>query len=272
MFVEKLAKLDGACDFQQSRLRRTLSKRETELYLFIDNYLEEYCFFYGLPVEYVQRVHEKFVREYQCDLKNFSISRKYPSQTSDKRFELSRVDYDVILILSFLLEKHRFRIAAWLVEHLTEEDVLCIGIGPGIELGIISEFQQLGFRKYMGYDLSISDFVKSRYNGFVREEYFNVHKGRYNAILLIEILEHLTDPEKMIRMAADSLVSGGRLFLTTAIDMPQFDHLYNFVQGEIVEMLEKNCLTVASMMNVEHVLNINKVSSSNELIIGEKRP
>ena len=267
MFIEKLASLDSACDFQQSRLRRSLSEKDKALYRYIDLYLEEYCKFYGLSLQYVQEVHEQFVRQYQFDLLNFSECQKYPLQLNGKKWEGGRIEYDIILILSFLLEKHRFRMASWVAEQLHEDDVLCIGIGPGVELGIISKLHKTSRRKVVGYDLTVSDFVRSRYGSSVRQEYFNTGAIRYQAIVLIEILEHLADPESLISLVADSLKPNGRLFLTTAINIPQFDHLYNFVPGEIVGILEKHGLTVTSLLKINHVLNISKVCSANELVI-----
>jgi 2-polyprenyl-3-methyl-5-hydroxy-6-metoxy-1,4-benzoquinol methylase len=271
MFIEKLAQIDSACDFQQGRLRRFLSEKDQALYRYIDGYLNDYCRFYGLTPNDVQQVREGFVRQYQLDLANFAESRKYPQQLQNQIWTGGRVEYDVILIVSFLLEKHRFRMASWLAGHLHEKNILCIGIGPGVELGIVSEFLVGNGRKVFGYDVTVSDFVRSRYGDSVRQEYFHSGVRRYEAILLIEILEHLADPESLISLTAKSLSVNGRLFLTTAIDIPQFDHLYNFVPGEIVGMLANNGLQVDSLVEVGHVLNISSVRPANELVLASVR-
>lgn len=172
MFIDKLAQLDSACDFQQGRLRKSLSENEQQLYHYIDCYLDDYCRFYGLTPTDVTQVREGFARQYQIDLANFSKSRKYPRQLQGQIWSGSRIEYDIILILSLLLEKHRFRMASWLAEHLYEKDVLCIGIGPGVELGIVSEFLNGGDCKVVGYDLEVSDFARARYGELARQEYF----------------------------------------------------------------------------------------------------
>jgi hypothetical protein len=271
MFIEKLAQIDSACDFQQGRLRRFLSEKEQTLYRYIDGYLDDYCQFYGLTPIDVKQVRVGFARQYQLDLANFVDSRKYPLQLQDQIWTGGRVEYDVVLILSFLLEKHRFRMASWLAGQLHEKDILCIGIGPGVELGIVSEFLAGNSRKVVGYDVTVSDFVRSRYGDSVRQEYYHAAEKRYEAIILIEILEHLVEPESLISLAAKSLSANGRMFLTTAIDIPQFDHLYNFAPGEIVGMLAKNDLQVASLVEVGHVLNISSVRPANELVIASVR-
>ena len=267
MFIDKLAKLDSACDFQQGRLRRSLSKNEQVLYQYIDSYLDDYCRFYGLTPIDVNQFREGFARQYQKDLEIFSETRKYPSQLKGYIWSGSRIEYDVILILSMLLEKHRFRMASWLAGELYEKDVLCVGIGPGVELGIISEFLDGNSCKVVGYDVKVSDFVRARYGESVLQEYFVAGAKKYDVILLIEILEHLAVPENLISQTAKSLTPRGRLFLTTAIDIPQFDHLYNFVSGEIGGMLANNGLQVDSIVEVCHILNVSKVRAANELVI-----
>jgi 2-polyprenyl-3-methyl-5-hydroxy-6-metoxy-1,4-benzoquinol methylase len=90
---------------------------------------------------------------------------------------------------------------------------------------------------------------------------------KYDAILLIEVLEHLAKPQSLVSQAAKSLTEYGRMFLTTAIDIPQFDHLYNFIPGEIINMLGSNGLQVDSIVEVCHIVNLSKVYSANELVV-----
>lgn len=267
MFIDKLALLDSACEFQQGRLLKTLSENEKKLYRFIDAYLADYCRFYNLTPKDVKQFRDGFARHYLADLANFAESRKYPNQLEGQVWGGGRIEYDVILILSFLLEKHRFCIASWLVEHLHERDVLSIGIGPGVELGLVSEFIKGNGRMVVGYDVHVSDFVRARYGEFARQEYFFASETTYDAILMIEVLEHLAKPESLVSQAVTSLTEYGRMFLTTAIDIPQFDHLYNFSPGEITGMLDNNGLQVDSIVEVGHILNFSKVHPVNELVI-----
>jgi 2-polyprenyl-3-methyl-5-hydroxy-6-metoxy-1,4-benzoquinol methylase len=267
MFIDKLAQLDSGCDFQQGRLRRSLSENEHALYCYIDGYLNDYCRFYGLAPKDIIQFREEFSRQYQIDLANFAENQKYPSQLDGQIWAGGRIEYDIILIISLLLEKHRFRMASWLAGHLHEKDVLCIGIGPGVELGIVSEFLGGNDTKVVGYDVKVSDFVLARYGELARQEYFYAGIRKYEAILLIEVLEHLAVPESLVSEAAKSLTAHGRLFLTTAIDIPQFDHFYNFVPGEIGCMLTNNGLQVDSIVEVGHILNFSTVRAANELVI-----
>jgi 2-polyprenyl-3-methyl-5-hydroxy-6-metoxy-1,4-benzoquinol methylase len=248
-------------------LRRNLSEYDQSLYRYIDEYLYEYCRFYGLTAKDVLQIRERFAEQYQFNLANFVQSRKYPRQLDDQIWPINRIEYDVILILSFLLEKHRFHIASWLTQNISGNDILCIGVGPGVELGIVSEFLSNTSRTIVGYDLSVSDFVRSRFGTSVHQEYFVPDGRHFDAVVLIEILEHLADPQSMLFLASKSLDANGRLFLTTAIDVPQFDHQYNFVHGEIAEMLAINGLQVDSIIKIMHTLNFSPARPANELVI-----
>jgi len=60
-------------------------------------------------------------------------------------------------------------------------------------------------------------------------------------IICGELLEHVANPEGLLRKASDCLLSGGKLFLTTAINAPQEDHIVLFRSlSEVVELLEQS--------------------------------
>ncbi|MFQ3676004.1 MAG: hypothetical protein SNJ64_05630 [Endomicrobiia bacterium] len=46
--------------------------------------------------------------------------------------------------------------------------------------------------------------------------------------MLIEILEHLENPQKLLSDAIKSLSSTGFLHFTISVNIPQFDHIINF--------------------------------------------
>lgn len=51
----------------------------------------------------------------------------------------------------------------------------------------------------------------------------------------IELLEHLDEPYAFMTDCCESLVPGGRLVVTTATNVPQFDHRVNFTSDEEFE-------------------------------------
>lgn len=269
MLIEEISRLDETCKFQFSRMRRSLKEEDVKLYKYINGYLESYCRFNDLSIDDVLKIKDKFAQRYINDLKAFEQTGSYPYQIPFDNFELSRTEYDVVLILSFLLEKHRFKIARWLVNQKFEGELLAVGIGPGVEFGIIKEFcgNEVSLT---GYDMELSDYVLNRYTGEVKKQFFSPGSECFSMVLLVEILEHLENPLELLRNTISVLDNNGSMLLTTAVDMPQFDHLYNFSAGQIVDMLGNEGMAVENIETVHHQLNIGHIASSNELILAKK--
>ena len=115
MIIHRLQSLDASIKFQSKRLQRALNKRQLGLYEFIDSYFDDYCVANNIDMNQIVSIREKFSTRYLADLERFSTTGLYPSINNiDDDFALDRVEYDIILILSFLLEPPRFFIADWL--------------------------------------------------------------------------------------------------------------------------------------------------------------
>lgn len=50
--------------------------------------------------------------------------------------------------------------------------------------------------------------------------------GRFDFIVMCEVLEHLDDPNTMLRRLREMLTPSGRLFVTTCANAPAIDHVY----------------------------------------------
>ena len=154
-------------------------------------------------------------------MKNFLFIQK-----KKNKFSLSRVEYDVVLLLSFLIEKHRFEIIKLFVKEKYKGKILIIGSGPSLELALLKFFLNIK-NKIEAYDTSFNSFVKKFKKEYKKRKYVQNHK-KYDVIVLIEFLEHLTKPYEFLFKLKKSLFRNGKVILTTAINIPQFDHLYNF--------------------------------------------
>ncbi|MDP3734735.1 MAG: class I SAM-dependent methyltransferase [Nanoarchaeota archaeon] len=65
-------------------------------------------------------------------------------------------------------------------------------------------------------------------------------ENKYDAIICGELLEHLEDPEQLLRKLKSMLHPNGRLFLTTAIWAAAIDHIYLFKSAqEVRTMLQR---------------------------------
>ena len=182
----------------------------------------------GGQEEKAEVIYRNYIRSYNKDMVEFEASEKYPFQLEKSILNPSRYEYDIILLFSCLFASHRYRIMQ-LIHQLTEEanKGLFIGCGPGLEMELVKD----KIDTLIAYDLSIGEFPKIKHPEIdFREKYFQGNKVeiQYDSIYLIEILEHLLDPYELLANCHNVLKNNGKIYLTTATNIPQFDHLYNF--------------------------------------------
>jgi len=126
---------------------------------------------------------------------------------------------------------------------------LCMEIPTGTGI-YISEFMNINPKWNLeGYDLSQSsiDFSKKvikinshREIPLHKKNVFNLEGKKYDKIICGELLEHLDNPEELLKKLKSILKEKGKLFLTTAIWAANIDHIYLFKSAqEVRDMLEK---------------------------------
>jgi hypothetical protein len=195
-----------------------------------EKYISDYISFNNLDLEDVYLRYLQFISQYSNDLENFNKTGKYPFElNTNKNFD--RISYDISLMLSIFYSIPRFSIMNELFNVVQgfKSRTAIIGIGSGIELFIIKSAIK-SIKNFDLYDLKLNSFITHKFPDCtnIMEKEFDQKYGPYDQILAIELLEHLTHPWELIKEVALSLKSGGKFFFTTATDMPQSDHLYNF--------------------------------------------
>jgi len=112
-------------------------------------------------------------------------------------------------------------------EKIKVESLLDIGCGWGHFLSVA----QHEFQKVEGVELSTkqSQWARERLNLKVSSQDIYEFKSdrTYSVISIWEVIEHLTQPEKMIRWCHEHLESGGQLVLST----PNYNSLYRKILG-----------------------------------------
>lgn len=226
--IHELLNLDKTVKFQYGRVQKDNGRDHIHLLKLLDAYLTEYVNFYKLSVEDTLKRYYTFVNRYVDDLKVFEKTGLFPFQNKNSHFfDIPRGTYDVFLILSSLLQKHRFQIMKDIYETQTDSgDCLIVGVGSGLELVLLRD----KFKNIDAYDLSIGGFCKSKFSDLnLYERKFSPGlKQKYDAIYAIELLEHLECPYDILSDFSVSLKRNGKLIVTTIKNVPQFDHLYNF--------------------------------------------
>ncbi|MEO7445226.1 MAG: methyltransferase domain-containing protein [Ferruginibacter sp.] len=217
----------------QSRLLEVLHEnlpaemKSDPLYLQVEKYLAAYCDFNNISAEKAIHEYTRYISQYNKDCKAFAKTGEYPLEADKTEFTISRESYDVVLMLSVLFTRHRFSIMSLLQQYAGDAtEALYIGLGSGLEIDLTKN----SFRHITGYDLTVNDFLATKFPSASLHStlYTGQQADHFDAIFLIELLEHLDDPYDLIKICYNSLKKNGRVLLTTATDIPQFDHLYKF--------------------------------------------
>lgn len=141
-----------------------------------------------------------------------------------------------------------------------------VGCGPGLEIALLkSKFQVVE-----AYDIALNPRLTALQPdvGF-REELFPSPRSldRYDAIFMIELLEHLANPYTLIEACHSKLAPAGHLYLTTATNIPQFDHLYNFPDdhSEFEQRMQSLGFDIAHVSVLPHAYMTIDVQAKNHL-------
>jgi SAM-dependent methyltransferase len=155
----------------------------------------------------------------------------------------SREDYDVALLASIVFTRHRFEIIEQLeafYRYVARPalTVACIGIGTGYELMLAR--RGLGAVTLEGYDTDARARDGARRllrffdaaPGVTLAAEFPLHAppaelaGRYDVVVMCELLEHLAQPDEALASVRAVLKPGGLAFVTMAVNLAQEDHIY----------------------------------------------
>jgi hypothetical protein len=196
------------------------------------SYLAGYVAANNISKDCVLAAYEAMVRRYSNDIRTFIKTGKYPFEIDGAVEMPSRCNYDLFLILTILLTKHRCALMEELAKYPAAGRALAIGVGSGIELIFIGS--QGGGD---AYDLYINSFARAALPKWIfREQFYQPTGHQYDSVYAIELLEHLDKPYDFLDDCFRSLSTGGRLVVTTATNVPQFDHRFNFHSDEDFEV------------------------------------
>ena len=191
------------------------------------NYIEVYI----TRIEQLQEMDKRFTRN--------------PSTATigDSALIVDRDSYDLGLLLSIVFTNHRFEIIQQMRAFLRELKkvrgrIASIGAGPGYETKLIAD--ALPDWRIESYDTNkeaqrhAAEFLKffSQQAPIHFENLFPLDapdpelRSQYDAIVLCEILEHLTDPGTALKTIRECLHEDGRAFVTMAINVAQEDHVF----------------------------------------------
>ena len=227
MFLEKLLNQHPVISFLY-RYIEGLPCHNQELSNAVAKYTLEYLDKNSVTLEQAFEIYNNFIEDFNSDLQIFAKSQKYPYELGTDQRSFNRLEYDVVLLLSVLVSPHRYQLMETLWKQSPPASSACyIGCGPGIEIYLT----QARFQSLKAFDAELNPLLKDIFPDVqFQQAYFptDALTVKFDAIYLIEILEHLSDPLQLLRDSEKHLNDRGRIYLTTATNLPQYDHYYNF--------------------------------------------
>lgn len=263
---------------EENRLFSILSEKleyaehyNTELYNELVSFIDDYIAFHSLDKKEVKAAYVSYIKAYNKDVRAFNETGKFPLEIDATRQAPNRIDYNIILLLSTILTPHRFRIMQLIKQELNEsEKGLFIGCGPGLEIELTKD----RIKEINAYDLTLDTFLDHHFEqvNFHKEYFDGTNSDGYDCIFLIEILEHLSKPYELLENCCKVLEKNGKIFLTTASNIPQFDHLYNFSVDHIEfdNKLKELGLKILWAEDVVHPVMTTSSEAQNRFYIVQK--
>ncbi|OAV71539.1 bifunctional 3-demethylubiquinone-9 3-methyltransferase/ 2-octaprenyl-6-hydroxy phenol methylase [Bacteroidales bacterium Barb4] len=131
-------------------------------------------------------------------------------------------------------------------------------IGPGHGEYMVTAMQQTDFRKYIAVDISktsveltqhyINHSMKTNNKQYsvLHEDFFNYRNEElFDAVVMGEVLEHVENPSKFLNKIHQVISDDSYIFITTAINAPQPDHIYLFNNlNEIIKLFTESNFTI----------------------------
>jgi len=155
------------------------------------------------------------------------------------------------------------------------KSIVCTGcekyleIGPGHGEYFVTAMQNTNFQQYTAVDISktaielTNDYVKysfpdtdKRYE-VIHEDIFKYQpKQLFDVIVMGEVLEHVENPNAFLHRIYQLASDNAKIFITTAINAPQIDHIYLFNNfDEITDLIRSECFTIIDSV----VVNANNL-------------
>jgi SAM-dependent methyltransferase len=231
VFFEGLLKANRKLKMDYEDVAAEQTESEARVRAVTAEFLEGYAAFNHIDRETANASYMVTIGRFVRDIREFIGTGKYPLELDPKQWGLGRTDYDLVLMLSVLVTRHRCAIMEEILKTSFPGRPLVIGVGSGLELNFI-QAPEGG----EAYDLYINPFARQAFPKWnFHQEWYHPSGAHFGSVYAIELLEHLSEPYAFVESCHKSLAPGGRLVTTTATDVPQFDHRYNFVSDDDFE-------------------------------------
>ena len=215
---------------------------------FILGTLEKFAAGQGHNLEDVLKLYRRFTDHVVEEYRRYAQTGKYRYETGAQPDTVfAGDDFDVcylyVLTLSTALNRSRYEVYRHYREMVRKylergNSLLEIGGGNCLDAMFASDLGRVEVYELNRKSLQWQELVGLRGKINLKIESYDFAESRhYDFVSMVELLEHVSDPGAYLRGAHRVLKDYGRAYLTFAIRMPQFDHLYHFRTIEECEQL-----------------------------------
>lgn len=200
----------------------------------------------GLSIEYVADSYLVMCKSMIIEQIKFKKTGKYPCENASVAYantyssEKEMASYMYGLALSyFLWPNHYLMYDFFISESKKLQDInTYLEIGPGHGLFLVESIKNFPHAKFEAIDISpisknISETIVKHFTRTVKCKFQildvnHLESGKYDYIVMCEVLEHLDDPVSILIKLKSLLSEQGRLFITTCANCPAVDHVYQY--------------------------------------------
>jgi 2-polyprenyl-3-methyl-5-hydroxy-6-metoxy-1,4-benzoquinol methylase len=158
-----------------------------------------------------------------------------------------------------------------------DNDKTYFEIGPGHGEYMVTAMKLTNYKSYTAVDISASsvqlthDYIKYSINetdkrySVIQKNFFDyVDDVKYDTVVMGEVIEHVENPRMFLKKIHDIAKDDARIFITTACNAPEPDHIYQFnTLREVTDLIESEGFIIRN----ELAVNTNNIP----LEIAEKK-
>jgi 2-polyprenyl-3-methyl-5-hydroxy-6-metoxy-1,4-benzoquinol methylase len=159
--------------------------------------------------------------------------------------------YIVGLLLSYLFWPNHYQMWRFFTNHLTRQSTMtkCLEVGAGHGLFTAETLRRFPQLEMLVIDISETSLNLAREmlttfqvdlssDRFILGDYLRMQfTGKFDFIIMGEVLEHVNDAPNFMRRTHQLLQPGGTVFLSTCVNCPAVDHVYHFHTVEEIRAL-----------------------------------
>ncbi len=251
--------IDHSNPLHSKKIKKNFAEFDDQYYNYASPFLKKYIEYLtqeGRTIDYGIDCYLKMIADMNIESVEFARSGKYSSSTFEEVNQRVYANPETMeyymhgLLMSQFLWKHHYKIFNYFIETLPQysqgvSSYLEIGAGHGLYLSKALEIfdKETNFTVVDISQTSI-DLAKKFNNNerisFFLKDVFDYEEGqKFDFICMGEVLEHVEDPLKLLKVLNKLVKSDGTVFVTTPTNAPAIDHIYLFNNVKEIQDLIK---------------------------------